>query len=147
MNVSNQIIEQLGYIFGELAKKYPANSEEKIMTDISFRAKQDSGELTALDDDDDEIASAIIEEWIEFSDNNFYEVVRETLKQYLYDHKNEFDNLAILHPFSFVLVDEDLETVSELYQVDDDSIVIEHEELMKGLDKDLNNFIDHLLKE
>jgi hypothetical protein len=32
-------------------------------------------------------------------------------------------------------------------EVDDESIVIDHEDLMKGLDTDLNDFIEKLLKE
>ena len=117
------------------------------MTDISFQAHQDSGELTAYDDDDQEIASEVIDEWIDYPEANFNEVVRETLKQYLRSNRERVLSLSIIHPFSFVLVDGDLETVSDIYQVDDDSIMIEHEELMKGLDQDLNAFITKLLKE
>ncbi len=43
------------------------------------------------------------------------------------------------------MVDENKETVSELYLVDDNMIILESEELMKGLDKDLDDFINRLL--
>jgi hypothetical protein len=54
--------------------------------------------------------------------------------------------MAILKPFSFVLEDEDKESLEELYLVDDDTAIL-HEELMVDLDKDLDDFLDKLLKE
>jgi len=146
MNLNKQTLEQLDYIFSEIEKRYPSDSESGIMTDISFQAKQDSGELLAMNDDDEELASAVIENWIDYPASNFNEIVRETLKQYIINHKNDLEKMSVLHPYSFVLVDEEMETVSEIYQIDDDTIVIEHQDLMTGLDKDLNDFIDNLLK-
>lgn len=146
MNLNKQTLEQLDYIFSEVEKKFPAGAENGILTDISFQVKQESGELIALDDDEEEIASAIIEDWIDYPASNFSEIVRQTLKQYIIEHKEAISNLSILHPFSFVLVDDELETVSEVYQIDDDNIIIEHSELMQGLDKDLNDFIGKLLQ-
>ena len=63
------------------------------------------------------------------------------------DHKEDMEKLSILHPFSFLLVDDDKETINELYEVDDEAIVINHEDLMKGLNEDLNSFIKKLLSE
>ena len=54
--------------------------------------------------------------------------------------------MAILKPYSFVLEDDDHEVSEELYLVDDDIVII-NEELMADLDKDLDDFLDQLLKE
>ena len=55
--------------------------------------------------------------------------------------KNEgkFDKLTILKPFSFVLVDDDRETIAELLLMDDDTLLV-NEELLKGLDEELGFF-------
>jgi hypothetical protein len=45
-----------------------------------------------------------------------------------------------------VLEDDDKETIEELYLVDDDTAIL-HEDLMVGLDKDLDDFLDKLLKD
>jgi hypothetical protein len=45
-----------------------------------------------------------------------------------------------------VLEDDDHETLEELYLVDDDIAIID-QELMADLDKDLDAFLDKLLKE
>ena len=54
--------------------------------------------------------------------------------------------MSILKPYSFVLEDDDKEKIEELYLVDDDTVILQ-EELMAGLNKDLDDFLDHLLKE
>ena len=54
--------------------------------------------------------------------------------------------MSILKPYSFVLEDDDHENVAELYLVDDDTVIID-EELMAGLDKDLDDFLTDLLKD
>ena len=51
--------------------------------------------------------------------------------------------MSILKPYSFVLEDDDKETIEELYLVDDDTVILQ-EELMAGLNKDLDDFLDHL---
>jgi hypothetical protein len=53
--------------------------------------------------------------------------------------------VTILKPYSFVLVDEDKETVTELLLVDDDTMLV-NDELLKGLDKELDDFLKELLE-
>ena len=62
-------------------------------------------------------------------------------------HENEgkFDKLTILKPFSFVLVDDDKETIAELLLMDDDTLLV-NEELLKGLDEELDSFLKELLE-
>ena len=57
----------------------------------------------------------------------------------------DFEKITILKPYSFVLVDEDKETVAELLLVDDDTILVD-DELLKGLDKELDEFLKNLLE-
>lgn len=52
----------------------------------------------------------------------------------------DFDKVTILKPYSFVLVDEDKETVAELLLIDDDTLLVD-DELLKGLDKELDEFL------
>ena len=57
----------------------------------------------------------------------------------------DFDKVSILKPYSFVLVDEDKETVTELLLVDDDTMLV-NDELLKGLDEELDSFLKELLE-
>ena len=54
--------------------------------------------------------------------------------------------MSILKPFSFVLEDEEKESLEELYLVDDEVVIIDPD-LMAGLDEDLNDFMENLLKD
>ena len=56
-----------------------------------------------------------------------------------------FNKLTILMPYSFVLVDEEKETISDLLLMDDDTMFID-DELLKGLDEELDSFIEDLLE-
>ena len=57
-----------------------------------------------------------------------------------------FDSLSILKPYSFVMIDDEKETVTELLLMDDDTLMV-NDELLKGLDKELDDFLEQLLKE
>ena len=61
-------------------------------------------------------------------------------------YQQQIESMSILKPYSFVLEDEDHENLEELYVVDDDTVIID-EELMKGLDKDLTDFMNKLFAE
>ena len=51
-----------------------------------------------------------------------------------------------MNPYSFVLVDEDRETVAELLLVDDEDTLLLNDELLKGLDEELDAFLKDLLE-
>ena len=54
--------------------------------------------------------------------------------------------MSILKPFSFVLENDDKESMAELYLVDDEMVIIDPD-LMEGLDEDLDAFLEKLLKD
>ncbi|MFZ1235861.1 MAG: hypothetical protein WAR39_02475 [Prevotella sp.] len=118
----------------------------RTVPDIHIKISQDSGELLAVDDDENEITRCVVDEWIENNDETFFEnatiVLRKTLKKL----HEMVDPMSIMKPFSFVLEDDDYENIAELYYADDDTVIIGGD-LMNNLDKDLNSFLENLLKE
>ena len=60
--------------------------------------------------------------------------------------KELLDNVVLMKPYSFTLVDEDKETVAELFLVDDDTLMLNDDELLKGLDEELDSFLKELLE-
>ena len=81
-----------------------------------------------------------------FKDDDFYNQITSILRRILEKQKKVIENLGILKPYSFVLEDDDKESIGELYVVDDDTVIID-EELMAGLDKDLDHFFKDLFKD
>ena len=145
MKFNEQTQQQLERALRKLAEKFPAEQEATMLSDIHFRVSQDTGELTILDDDDRELTRCVVEEWIENKDDDFYESITPVIRHCLSTHSQLTDNLSILKPYAFVLEDDDREAVAELYVVDGDTVIVDPD-LMEGLDKDLDDFIENLLK-
>lgn len=146
MKITEQTQKELERAVRKIADKFPTGEDASMMTDIHVRVTQETGELTAFDDDDQEITRCIVEQWIDNKDSEFYNDITTPLRQTLLRMRKTVDNMAIIKPFSFVLEDDDKETVAELYVADDDTIIIDGE-LMEGLDKELDDFFDKLMKE
>ena len=144
-----QTIQQVESFIRKVAQKFPAQLSEEdntVLTDIHVRVSQDSGELLAFDDEDNEITRCVVEQWIDNKDENFYDEVAKTLRDVMRKNSETIDNLGILKPYSFVLEDDDKENLGELYLADDDTIIVGGD-LMENLDSDLDSFLDDLLKE
>nr|WP_297656478.1 hypothetical protein [uncultured Prevotella sp.] len=149
MEMTEQTIQQVERFLRKVAQKFPApttDDETSMLTDIHVRVTQDSGELLAFDDDDNEITRCVVEQWIDNKDENFYDEIAKQLRDLLRKNAALVDNLGILKPYSFVLEDDDKENLGELYLADDDTIIVGGD-LMEGLDNDLDDFLDNLLKE
>ena len=146
MKETEQTLQQIERAIRKIADKFPPKEEADILTDVHLRVSQDTGELLALDDDDNEITRCVIEQWIENKDDNFYEEIETTLRSVLNKQKEQIEQMSILKPYSFVLEDDDREHIAELYLVDDDTAIVD-QELMAGLDQDLDNFLENLLKD
>lgn len=125
--------------------KYPA-SEEPVLTDIHLEVKPESGELLAYDDDDNELTRCVVEEWIGTEDEDFYDKVTPLLCKSIDALRSDIDLMSVLHPFSFVLVDADHETMCDIYLVDEDQEIIAGS-LLEGFEEELDSFFATLMKE
>ena len=146
MKPSEQTTQQIERFLKKIAQKFPANEETSILTDIHVRVSQESGEMVAFDDDDNEITRCVVEQWIGNNDEDFYDSVERTLNTTMNGIATVIDNLGILKPYSFVLENDEKESIGELFIADDDTVII-GKDLMEGLDSDLDSFLSELLKE
>lgn len=130
----------------KVADKYPLVDEPTILTDIHVHVSQDTGDLMAFDDDRKEITRCVVDEWINNPANSrkFYHDVEGIMRSVI-TAKNV--NLGIIKPYSFILENEGGEHIGELYVVDDSETVILPSSFMEDMEKDLDDFIDKLLKE
>ena len=146
MKATEQTIQQLERVLRKVTDKFPVTDEATMLTDIHIRVTQESGELMVFDDDERELWRCVVEQWIDNKDDNFYQDITSVLRSVINKHKESIDNMSILKPFSLVLEDDGKEMIAELYVVDDDTVIID-EELMAGLDKDLDDFFAKLISE
>ena len=80
--------------------------------------------------------------------DNGVESIEKEIRNILSDELNKgtFENMNVPKPYSCILVDDDKETIVDLLYIDNDTYIID-DELLKGLDKELNDFIKKLLEE
>ena len=144
MKTSEQTIQQIERFIKKTIQKFPKNEDTSLLTDIHIRVSQDSGEMISFDDDDNEITRCVVEQWINNTDECFYQDVTSTLQNTLHKFRDVIDDMGIMKPYSFVLENEEKENISELYVSDDDTVIIGGD-LMENLNDDLNSFLTELL--
>ena len=145
MKATQQTNQEIDRAIRKIIAKYPAD-KDAVFTDIHLEVRQESGDLLAYDDDDKEINRCVVEQWIDNKDEDFYDKVTPILYERLDALRSEIDTMSILHPFSFVLVDGDHETLSDIYLVDDEQQIVTGD-LLPDLEKDLSAFMKALFEE
>ncbi len=140
--------KQIQRALRHVAERFPQGSEP-VLTDIILRVFPHSGEVRFYDDDDRELMRIVIEEWIHGSkDEEFYQKVTPILRRAIEEIRTSVvDTMAVLHPFTFVMQDEDGETLTDLYIVDDHQTAIISTDLLEGVDEDLEDFFKKLMEE
>lgn len=123
-------------------------NSQPLITDIHLLPCRENGLLLIYDDEDQELAHIEVAEWTESESTTFYQDVEKQLLPIINNLHNQglLTELPLLKPYSFVLVDDEHETVAELLLVDDETMMLS-EGLLKGLDEELDEFLKRLLEE
>lgn len=126
---------------------YTSSDLEFIHTDIYIEADRLLCELIFTNDEDEELYTLSLQELKSDSLEGYYESLEYGLRSILEDmyYESDFSNVKISTPYSFVLIDENKEVFSELLIVDDDTVLLSGG-LLKGLDKELDDFFRRLLE-
>ena len=145
MKATEQTQQQIERFGKKIAQKFPQSQEASQLTDIHIRVTQESGEMMAFDDDENEITRCVVEQWIDNKDEDFYDQVLLILRNQFKRLRKIIDDFGILKPYSLVLENDDKESMGELYLADDDTVIVSGD-LMEGLDKELDDFFNDLMK-
>ena len=145
MKATAQTLQQIQRAIHKVADKFPTYTDP-VLTDIHLQVKPESGELLAYDDEMEELTRIVVDQWLEPTEEDLYDAAAVAIKQSINNLRSEVEHMSILHPFSFVMMGEDGETICDLYIVDDDTLILDNE-LLKGLDEELNQFLAELLEE
>lgn len=146
MNLNSQSFGLIKATIEEALRKYVANGNT-VITDIHLQPNQETGELVIFNDDEEILATTVINELTGLG-SDFYVVVENTLRDALkaLQDADSFSQLSLLKPYSFVLIDDEKETITELLLVDDQETLLLHDGLLKGLDDELDAFLKELLE-
>lgn len=147
MKLNDSSSAQLKAIIRKAIGKFTVE-DETFVTDLHIQANPQTGIVSLIDDDDNELGRTSVKEWVEYDGDDFEEMVTDTLTAILQEMKDagDFAKVQIMQPYSFVYVDEDKETIAELLLMDDDTLIVT-DGLLKGLDEELNEFLKDLLSD
>lgn len=129
-------------------EKYASAESKNIVTDLHLQPHMDSGELAIYNDDEELLASVMVKEWADANPEDFYAGCEMALKKNLNQMyaNGDFASLPFMKPYSFVMVDADKEALAELLIVDEEETMFLSDELLKGLDEELNAFLKDLME-
>lgn len=146
MKLSQQSQSDIESAIQKAIAKYTCGCEQTVITDFHLQPNS-TGQFIIYNDEDKELANFMIEEWANYEEDNLTEECESILRSTLLKIKEngELDKITLLKPYSFVLVDEEKETVCELLLMDDDTLLV-NEELLQGLDEELDDFLKELLE-
>lgn len=132
-------------IVAQATEKYPNNDNQfKIVTDFHITVDTANGTVVICDDEETLLSSGVIDELCSCDEQAVETIFKNGLAQM--DKDGIFNTVGIYKPFSFLLEDTDNETIAELLIVDDENVFVS-DELLKGLDKELNEFLADLMKD
>ena len=143
MSLSKQSRESLLDAILSITEKF-GKLENAIITDLYMQVDKESGKLTIFDDDDRPMAEATIAEWKDAPKASIEKPLRSELAQM--QKVGLLDKINILKPFSITLVDDKKESIVDLIYIDDDTLVLD-QEVLEGLDKEMDDFLKYLLEE
>lgn len=144
MSLSKETESRLQECIQKMTKKF-ITAEETTITDFHIEVSGEQGELTILDDENNSLARVHINEWEGVHDEELFEKELRSILGRMHTDK-AFDNMNIAKPFSFVLADEDGQSIVDLLIIDDDTIMLS-EDLLEGFDEEMNDFLKKLLEE
>lgn len=146
MKFNESLLKTLSDAINGALKKFRQSDDLSVVTDIYLQPLHDSAELRIYDDDE-ELAVVSIPQLNDISEEVFYVEMEKQLRKSLQqiDKLESLETLSIWKPFSFVMVDDDKETYYELMLIDDDTALVS-QALLEGLDKELDDFLNDLLK-
>lgn len=147
MKLTPSTATQLKKTIEQALDRCAGDSQSAVITDLHLQPTPASGELNIYDDDDRTLAQVTVEEWISADEDTFYSKAETLLTSLLTEMKREgkLERENMLKPYSFVLVDEEKETLADLLLIDDDTLLLSPD-LLQGLDEELDNFLKELLE-
>ncbi len=120
------------------------------VVDLYLFPNTETGDFTIYDDEDTELVSVSVPAWVEqgegFDSEAAIKECASLLKNIVHKTYSEglFDGINMLKPFSVLLVDEEMEVVSELLTIDEEDMLL-NDDFLKRVDEELDVFYKQLM--
>jgi len=148
MKAANErLISVIESAINEGLNNFEAQEQVESLSDLYLYFDEENASLTVYDDVENQLVVVELDCFDESSGKSPEKEVTVAAKVAA-DRLNKaglFDKDYILKPFSVSLVDSDFILSEELVFIDDDTLKL-NENLLSGLDKELNEFLKELMK-
>lgn len=146
------LFQTLDHAYRKALEKLTDAESSAAVVDLYLFPNPESGDFTIFDDEDNILVKVPVTVWEEQYENLDTEAALNECENILRDivsnTKNEgiYENLNILKPFSVLMVDEEMETISELLLLDDDQLLLD-DDFLKHMDDELDGFYKNLMSD
>lgn len=144
MKANQQTIQQIERSLRKVIAKFPSDAEP-VMTDLHLLVSPETGEMRTYNDDDEELDRCVVEEWIESPMEDFYDRTSSVLRKCIENMRQDIQKMSILQPFSFVLIDDEHETLQDIVLIDAEETMVLDCNLLEGFEEELDSFLKDLL--
>ena len=144
--VSPVLVQLVESAIRESIDTFGARQDKSSLSDLFLYYNPETSDLLIYDDMEQLLSTLPLENMLEELNENVERQIIVSIKSALYTLRNEglFQKEFIVKPFSVNLVDDSFLVLEELFFLDDDTLKLD-KDLMKNLDKELNEFLKNLL--
>lgn len=145
--INNQLVETIKSVIEKGINTFESRSEVNSLSDIYLFFDEENAVLTVYDDMENILSEKELEDFSELESVSHEEEIVAAAKMAVEKLEKEsfFEKGFIYKPFSISLTDSDFIVSEELLFLDDELLKLD-DGLLSDLDKDLNNFLQDLMK-
>lgn len=149
---SEPLLHTMDYAIRKSIEKLKTRDSSAAIVDLYIQPNPDSGDVTIFDDEDAVLAKVQVPEWEEQAEGIDTESVLsacgELLRALMIKLQEEglFETINILKPFSILMVDEEMEVLSELLTIDEEALML-NDDFLKHMDEELDVFYKQLMSD
>lgn len=120
----------------------------ELITDLYWQVDLSSGSFAVLNDNQQVLVKASVKEWVSEGSEMFVSMsgIEQILRDILtkLEAENFLEKINVQMPFSVLMVDEEMETLAELYFLDDEALPLDNN-IIRHIDDELDAFFKQLM--
>lgn len=148
MNSQNTLSSYLETLVSESLQLLQTQYATDMLTDLYWQVDLTSGSFAVWNDNQQQLAKASVKEWVSEDVDKSVSLaeIEQVLRQILskLEAENFLEKINVQMPFSILMVDEEMETLSELYFLDDEAMPLDNN-IIRHIDDELDSFFKQLM--
>ena len=148
MNSQNTLSSYLETLVRESLQLLQTQYATDMLADLYWQVDLTSGSFAVWNDNQQQLAKASVKEWVSEDVDKSVSLaeIEQVLRQILskLEAENFLEKINVQMPFSILMVDEEMETLSELFFLDDEAMPLDNN-IIRHIDDELDSFFKQLM--